>query len=62
MLETFDGFAEDIHMQIVSGLMIALSKATVISIPVFIVIALFRGTKSNGEVANTRKDRMRLLE
>jgi beta-lactamase regulating signal transducer with metallopeptidase domain len=62
LLETFDGFAEDIHMQIVSSLAIALSYTIVISIPVFIVITLFRGTKSNGEVADTQKDKRRLLE
>ena len=49
-------------MQIVSSLAIALSYTIVISIPVFIVITLFRGTKSNGEVADTQKDKRRLLE
>jgi cell division protein FtsB len=62
LLETSGGFAEDIKMQIIGSIVIALFYAIVISIPVFIVFTLVRGAKSNTEVANTQKDIKRLLE
>jgi len=62
LLETSDCFTEDIKMQIVSSIVIALFYAMVISIPVFIVFTLVRGARSNTEVANTQKDIKRLLE